>query len=62
MNARNFQEWLKNTVESQSDGVGDDIAEIQTFDEAGILSNNNGLVFYFPDEDCEFQVTIIKSR
>ena len=38
-----------------------DIAETRTFDEAGVLTNNAGLVVRMAD-GSEFQITIVQSR
>ena len=38
-----------------------DIAEVRTFDEAGVMSTNAGLVLAMADGG-EFQVTIVRSR
>ena len=38
-----------------------EIARVQTFEEAGLLTNNRGVVVRMRD-GMEFQVTIVKSR
>lgn len=40
---------------------GDEIARIETFADAGLLTNDRGLVIHSAD-GSEFQITIVKSR
>jgi hypothetical protein len=50
------REWLAEAIME-----ADDDARIRTFAEAGLLTNNEGLVLRFPS-DVEFQITIVRSR
>jgi len=38
----------------------DDVESVNTFDEAGVLTHNQGLVVAF-DNGAEFQITIVQS-
>lgn len=55
---------LREVLESFENASGmlpDEIREIRTFDEVGLLTANKGLVLTMND-GSEFQVTIVKSR
>ena len=42
-------------------GIGWEEAEVRTFEQAGIMTYNKGLVISLPD-GTEFQLTIVQSR
>lgn len=51
----------------ENESVGDDVGVklVQTFDEAGLLTSNDGVVVTTVDSDGdehEFQITIVQSR
>lgn len=56
MNERNMEEFMQDLFIEQ-----DDIRSILTFEEAGMLTNDKGLVIRTCD-GSEFQITIIQSR
>ena len=56
MNERMFEEFMQEILAEQ-----DGIRSILTFDEAGMLTNDKGLVIRTGDGN-EFQITIIQSR
>ena len=71
MSTDEFQSHLYNLVDELIHG-GDvdevksaidslDLQRVNTFDQAGVLSGNNGLVVKLKD-GSEFQLTIVKSR
>jgi len=45
----------------QDDGAAPEVARVQTNEEAGVLTDNRGLVVRMTD-GSEFQVTIVQSR
>jgi hypothetical protein len=45
----------------QDDEAAPEIARVQTFEEAGLLTNNRGVVVRTRD-GMEFQVTVVESR
>jgi len=70
MNETEMQDALKTLLEEiaymdadERDrlGVLDDIENVSTFEEAGVLTNNAGLVVRLGD-GSKFQVTIVQSR
>ena len=73
MNEMEMQDALKTLLEEiaymdadERDRLGvldglDDIENISTFEEAGVLTNNAGLVVRLGD-GSEFQITIVQSR
>ena len=73
MNEQEFQDALKTALQelawmAEDDEYPDtlpadlaDVREVQTFDEAGVLTHNKGLVLTLAD-DSELQVSIIRSR
>jgi hypothetical protein len=56
MNERMFEEFIQELLADQ-----DEIRSILTFDEAGMLTNDKGLLARTSDGD-EFQITIVQSR
>ena len=52
---------LSETAEEDSFGIGWEEAEVHTFQQAGIMTYNKGLVISLPD-GTEFQLTIVQSR
>jgi hypothetical protein len=64
MTEQEMQEWLAETIDMRNSDEDFDLVEntrILTFEEAGLLTRNKGLVLRTPDGD-EFQITIVKSR
>ena len=56
MNERMFEEFMQEILADQ-----DQIRSIMTFEEAGMLTNDKGLVVRTSD-GSEFQITIVKSK
>ncbi|MEN6385967.1 MAG: hypothetical protein ABFD79_12330 [Phycisphaerales bacterium] len=56
MNEADIQEIITDAISDQ-----DGITRVRTFEEAGVLTTNNGLVIRTED-GSEFQITIIQSR
>ena len=56
MNETMFEEFMQETLADR-----DEIRSILTFDEAGMLTNDKGLVVRASD-GSEFQITIVQSR
>ena len=48
-------------AEDDSFGIGWEEAEVRTFQQAGVMTYNKGLVISLPD-GTEFQLTIVQSR
>lgn len=48
-------------AEDDSYGIGWEEATVRTFDQAGVMTYNKGLVITLPD-GSEFQLTIVQSR
>lgn len=66
MNEQQFQEELKDTLEmldtfAEIDEETITIDKISTFEEAGILTTNTGIVVKLSD-NTEFQITIVRSK
>ena len=73
MNELELQDALKDLLEEipymdplDRDRLGlldsfDDIESVRTFEEAGVLTRNAGLVYRL-DDGSEFQITIVQSR
>jgi hypothetical protein len=59
MNEIEFETMLYELL--QDDESAPEIARVQTFEEAGLLTNNRGVVVHTA-EGITFQVTIVKSR
>ena len=59
MNENEFETMLYELL--QDDEAAPEIARVQTFEEAGLLTNNRGVVVHTADGST-FQVTIVKSR
>ena len=60
MTAHDFEELLDEALgEYAEDGV-QDIKSIRSFEDAGVLTKNAGIVIKFKDGN-EFQITIVKS-
>ena len=55
-----FKEWLKRAIEIAADEE-DMYVDIEDFEEARILTRNEGLVIKTED-GSEYQITIVKSR
>jgi hypothetical protein len=53
--------WLEGVIYDATYGTGDDALRIRSFEEAGLLTANEGLVLSFPG-GAEFQLTIVRSR
>ena len=59
-----MQEGLMELIAEASDdsfGIGWEGARVRTFENAGIMTYNKGLVIQLPD-GSEFQLTIVQSR
>ena len=59
-----MQEGLRElieTAEEDSFGIGWEDARVRTFEQAGVMTYNKGLVISLPD-GTEFQLTIVQSR
>ena len=52
---------LIQTASEDSFGVGWDNANVRTFEQAGVMTYNKGLVITLPD-GSEYQITIVQSR
>ena len=52
---------LISEVADDSFGIGWETARVRTFEEAGVMTYNKGLVISLPD-GTEFQLTIVQSR
>ena len=73
MNEQEFQDALKTALQelawmAEDDDYPDtlpadlaDVREVRTFDAAGVLTQNKGLVVTLAD-DSEFQLTIVQGR
>ena len=64
MTEEQMQEWLAETIDMRNSDEDYDLVEntrILSFEEAGLLTRNKGLVLRTPEGD-EFQITIVKSR
>ena len=60
MTKESFESYLAEVLEWAADEDGM-IESIETYDEAGILSQDRGLVVKMTDGRSEFQLTIVKS-
>ncbi len=58
MSEQEFEHFLAIAVEGYADAMGAPMTNISTFREAGVLTNNRGLVVRIGD--AEFQVTIVR--
>lgn len=60
MTTKRFEDWLADAIEAHraEAGPGDPIRRIDTYEEAGILSHDRGLVVNFVDGG-EIQVTLV---
>ena len=59
-----MQEGLRELIAEAADdsfGIGWEAARVRTFEEAGVMTCNRGLVISLPD-GSEFQLTIVQSR
>ena len=59
-----MQEGLRELIAEAADdsfGIGWEAARVRTFEEAGVMTYNRGLVISLPD-GSEFQLTIVQSR
>ncbi len=59
-----MQEGLRELIETSCEdsfGIGWEEAQVRTFEQAGIMTYNKGLVITLPD-GSEFQLTIVQSR
>ncbi len=64
MNTKQLITLLAAALDSDADSAADlavQIRHVLTFDEAGLLTRNEGLVIQMTD-GAEFQITIVKSR
>jgi len=61
MNERDFREVLHEALIMYIDDSEDVIRKIQTFEDAGVITSNEGLVIR-TDDGSEFQLTIVKSK
>lgn len=59
-NEDEFETFLAESLEAYAEESDMPRPRIRTFAEAGVLTNNNGLVVRFGD--AEFQLTIVRSR
>ena len=65
--AQAMMDFLNNAFEAAIDGDVDvpeelsEVRDMRTFDEAGVLTNNAGLVIRMRGGD-EYQISIVKSR
>lgn len=59
MNTQDVQDLILDSLFQNCDN--DEIKRIRTFQEAGVMTRDQGLVITAPD-GSEFQVTIVKSR
>jgi len=57
MEENNFVEMIQEAIEM----YGEQVKGIQTFEEAGMLTNNEGVIVRIKD-GSEFQITVVKSR
>lgn len=53
--------WLEEAVFEVASGTDEEGLRVRSFQEAGLLTANEGLVFSFPGGP-EFQLTIVRSR
>ena len=59
-----MQEGLRELIAEAADdsfGIGWEDARVRTFEQAGVMTYNKGLVISLPD-GSEFQLTIVQSR
>lgn len=65
MTPREFEKWLAEAINAeaaeQADEGEDPIRAVDTYEEAGILTSDRGLVVRFED-GSEIQVTLVLSR
>ena len=64
MDARRFERWLAEAIEerrAETDEDEDPIRDVEDFVQAGMLTNDRGLVVRFAD-GSEIQVTLVQSR
>ena len=63
MTTKQFESWLADALEAHraDAGPGDPIRRVETYEEAGVLTTDPGLVVGFWD-GSEVQVTIVRSR
>lgn len=54
-----IREWLTETISEATCAFEDDV-RVRTFEDAGLLTGNEGLVIGF-GRDVEFQLTIVRS-
>ena len=59
MNEIDFENLLADLLQNEEEAP--DIRRVQTFEEAGLLTNNRGLVVRTSD-GREFEITIVQSR
>lgn len=52
---------IRELLTESGDGIAEKVAGVSTFDEAGVLTRNAGLVVRL-DDGTEFQVTVVRSR
>ena len=60
MNEDEMQDWLTEAIYLHRGENEDEPAEVRTFEEAGVLTMNKGLVVRLPD-GSKFQLTIVQS-
>jgi len=62
MNEKNIADMIYNSLELTSmDECENIISRIATFEEAGLLTNDDGIILYLKD-GSEFQITVIRRR
>lgn len=61
MSETEMQNWLTEAIDLQCEANEEEPADVRTFEEAGVLTMNKGLVVRLPD-GSEFQLTIVRSR
>ena len=60
MSTTDLQQYLMEVFDWSSNEDGE-ITSMETFEERGLMTSNNGIVIKMRD-DSEFQITIVKSK
>jgi hypothetical protein len=58
---REFAEWATDALMQYADDDGTEI-HVSNFDDAGLLTNNTGIIVTMPHGGAEFQLTIVQSQ
>lgn len=61
MTEKQMQNWLIEAIYQLMEDQGGHSGEVLTFEEAGVMTKNAGLVVYFHN-GCEFQLKIVRSK